>query len=75
VFTRGRKRALAGRSDLALYLPASRRVHRLRLHGSVAHYEEHGDDADQSDERSRGYLDQTHHRGRLSVIGPRSVHV
>jgi hypothetical protein len=70
-----RKRALAGRPDLALYLPASGRVHRLRLDGSVAHHEEHGDDANQSDERSCGYLEQTQHRGRLSVIGPRSVHV
>jgi hypothetical protein len=37
----------------------------------VAHHEEHGHEADRGGERS----DQEDHRRRLSVIGPRSVHV
>jgi hypothetical protein len=40
----------------------------------VAQHEEHGDDADHGGERSGGDLEQAH-TGRLSVIGPRSVHV
>src|SRR5438445_574489 len=71
VLARRGERALPGSPYLAFDLRSSRRVHRFLLHRSVAHDEEHGDEADGGDEGS----DQQGHRRRLSVIGPRSVHV